>query len=79
MKTIDNLNVLPSQANYVQCEVLGDINSYELTNLLLNDYDILIKDLSDKKGCKGKSFIRLAVRDEKDNEFIVKALKNILG
>jgi histidinol-phosphate/aromatic aminotransferase/cobyric acid decarboxylase-like protein len=78
LKTIDKLNVLPSQANYVMCEVLGDINSYSLTNILLNEYDLLIKDLSDKKGCKGKSFIRLAVRDEKDNALLVNALKNIL-
>lgn len=78
LKTIDNLKVLPSQANYVMCEVLGDINSFELTNILLNDYDLLIKDLSDKNGCKGKSFIRIAVRDEIDNEILVNALKNIL-
>ena len=78
LKTIDKLNVIPSQANYVMCEVLGDINSYELTKILLNDYKLLIKDLSGKKGCKGKSYIRLAVRDEKDNELLVNALKTIL-
>ena len=78
LKTIDKLNVIPSQANYVMCEVLGDINSYELTKILLNDYKLLIKDLSSKKGCKGKSYIRLAVRDEKDNELLVNALKTIL-
>ena len=78
LKTIDKLNVIPSQANYVMCEVLGDINSHELTKILLNDYKLLIKDLSSKKGCKGKSYIRLAVRDEKDNELLVNALKTIL-
>ena len=75
---IDKLNVIPSQANYVMCEVLGDINSYELTNILLNDYKLLIKDLSSKKGCKGKSYIRLAVRDEEDNAKLVNALKEVL-
>jgi len=78
LQTIDKLNVLPSQANYVMCEVLGDIDSYELTNILLNDYKLLIKDLSSKKGCKSKSYIRLAVRDEEDNATLVKALKKIL-
>lgn len=78
LKTIDKLNVIPSQANYVMCEVLGDLNSNELTTILLNDYKLLIKDLSDKKGCKGKSYIRLAVRDEKDNELLVNALKDVL-
>lgn len=78
LKTIDNLNVIPSQANYIMCEVLGEINSYELTNILLNDYNLLIKDLSNKKGCIGKSYIRIAVRDEFDNEILFNALKNIL-
>lgn len=79
LKTIDKLTVLPSQANYVMCKVNGEINSYELTNILLNDYNLLIKDLSDKKGCKGNSYIRIAVRDEKDNELLVKVLKEILN
>ena len=60
------------------CEVLGDINSYKLTNILLNDYELLIKDLSDKKGCKGKSYIRIAVRDEADNKILVDALRKVL-
>ncbi len=78
LKSIDNLRVLPSQANYVMCEVSGEINSYELTKILLNDYNLFIKDLSDKKGCNGKSYIRIAVRDEKDNSLLVNALKTIL-
>ena len=60
------------------CEVLGDITSYELTNILLNDYNLFIKNLSDKKGCHGKSYIRIAVRDIKDNKLLVNALKEIL-
>ena len=79
LKSIDNLRVLPSQANYIMCEVLGDINSYELTKLLLNDYNLLIKDLSAKKGCDGKSYIRVAVRDEIDNGLLIDALKEILN
>jgi len=79
LKKIDNLNVIPSQANYIMCEVLGDIKSNELTTILLNEYKLLIKDLSNKNGCKNKSFIRLAVRDEKDNATLVKALKEILN
>ena len=78
LDSIDKLRVLPSQANYVMCEVSGDINSYELTKILLNDYNLFIKDLSDKKGCKGKSYVRIAVRDEKDNSLLINALKEIL-
>lgn len=79
LKDISKLKIYPSQANYIMCEVLGDINSYELTNILLNDYNLFIKDLSGKKGFNGKSFIRIAVRDEKDNSLLVNALKEILN
>ena len=78
LKEIKNLKVYPSQANYILCEVLGEISSHELTTKLLEDYELLIKDLSDKNGFDGKSFVRLAVRDEIDNDILVKALKEIL-
>ncbi|SDA62621.1 aminotransferase class I/II-fold pyridoxal phosphate-dependent enzyme [Methanobrevibacter millerae] len=79
LKAISNLKIYPSQANYIMCEVLCDISSYELTNILLNDYNLFIKDLSDKKGFNGESFIRIAVRDEEDNLLLVNALKEILN
>ena len=79
LKSINNLKIIPSQANYIMCEVLGDMTSYELTKILLNDYNLLIKDLSCKKGCYNKSYIRIAVRDEIDNELLVNALKKVLN
>lgn len=78
LNSIDNLRIIPSQANYIMCEVMGEINSTDLTKILLNDYNLFIKDLSSKKGCNGKSYIRIAVRDEKDNALLVNALKDIL-
>ena len=79
LNSIKNLRVIPSQANYFMCEVFGEINSSKLSEILLNEYDILIKDLSSKIGCDGKSYIRLAVHDEKDNSVLINALKEILG
>ncbi|WP_299524038.1 aminotransferase class I/II-fold pyridoxal phosphate-dependent enzyme [uncultured Methanobrevibacter sp.] len=76
--SIKNLRVIPSQANYLMCEVQGEISSTDLTEILLNKYDILIKDLFSKNGCYGKSYVRLAVRDEKDNSALFEALKEIL-
>lgn len=38
---------------------------------------ILIKDLTKKVG-DGKQYIRLAVRDEKDNDALVAALKEVV-
>ena len=78
LSDIDNLRVIPSQANYLLCEVLGGMGSTELTEILLNDYNILIKDLSTKKGFNGRNYIRLAVRTGSDNDRLVAALNSIL-
>ena len=45
---------------------------------LLLKKDILIKDLTKKVGkADGRQYIRLAVRDEKDNDALVAALKEV--
>lgn len=69
------LRVLPSQANYFLCEVLPPYNSRELTSLLLEKFNILIKDCSGKNAMKGRNYIRIAVRDERDNNALVAAMK----
>lgn len=71
------LRVLPSQANYFLCEVLPPYTSRQLTELLLEKFDILIKDCSGKNAMKGRNFIRIAVRDERDNNALVAAMKQL--
>jgi len=68
--------VIPTQANFVMCEVLGSCTSKKLTETLLNEYDILIKDLSSKKGFDGQ-YIRMAVKRPEENEKLINALKMI--
>lgn len=70
------LRPYPSQANYILCAVEG-MSSKDLANRLLKDHDLLIKDLSAKTGFGGRSFIRIAVRDEADNEALYAALEEI--
>lgn len=77
LSDIEGLRVIPSQANYVLCEVTSGRTSRELAEDLL-EQDILIKDLSTKTGFNGQNYIRLAVRDEADNNRIVEALKSRL-
>lgn len=72
------LEVYDSQANYFLCRVLPPFTSHELAVLLLKEHNILIKDCSTKKVFGGKSYIRLAIRDRKDNERLVGALREIL-
>ena len=53
------------------------MESRELTERLLNSYDILIKDCCTKKGIEGKSYMRIAIRSSADNDRLVKALEDI--
>ncbi len=76
LKEIPFLRVIPSQANYFLCEITERFTSHELTLRLLSEHNILIKDCSSKKGfAEGKEFIRIAIRDRKDNSRLIEALK----
>ena len=57
---------------------LKDRNSLELTVRLLDKYNLIIKDLSSKDKFQNRNFIRLAVRDRKDNDFLIEVLKKEL-
>lgn len=71
------LRVIPSQANYFLCQVTEKYTSEELTRRLLMDFNILIKDCDNKDGLKNKNYVRIAVRDQKDNDTLVNALKTL--
>ena len=73
---ISFLRVIPSQANYVLCEVQAPMTSKALTVKLL-EKNILIKDLADKNGFNGKQYVRIAVRDDKDNQTLIEALMTL--
>ncbi len=70
---IGGIRVIPSQANYVMVELINGVLPGELLKRLLIKYDILIKDLSKKTG--GKNYLRLAVRNEEDNNKLLDALR----
>lgn len=77
LQDVKSIRVYPSQANYLMID-LGDTNSYEFCVRMLNDYNILVKDLSSKNYFKGKNFVRVAIRNEQDNDAIIKAMKEVL-
>ncbi len=77
LKTVSYLRVIPSQANYFLCEVTDKYTATELTQLLLKQYNILIKDCGTKSAFAGKQYIRIAIRDRADNAYFVKALKEL--
>ena len=70
---IKGLRVIPSQANYVMVELEKDISPKELLKKLLIKYNLLIKELTTKTN--GRNYLRLAVRNTKDNDVLIAALK----
>ena len=76
LQQIPFLRVIPSQANYFMCELVGGkFSSHELAAQLLSKFNILIKDCSGKSAFEGGEYIRIAVRDRKDNHYLVESLK----
>lgn len=74
---IPYLRVIPSQANYFLCEITEKFTSHELTLKLIADYGILIKDCSSKKGfAPDRQYIRIAIRNRKDNHRLYEVLKS---
>ena len=76
LREIKELQVFDSQANYILIKILEKYSSEELTKILLNDYEIYIKDLKGK-AVIDDNFIRIAVRDTEDNKYCINALKEI--
>lgn len=76
---VPNLRVLPTQANYVMCELLNSRSAKSTAVELLEQYHILSKDLSPKKGCGGREYMRFAIRTKEDNLKLLEALKKVLG
>lgn len=76
--SIRQLKLYPSEANFILCEITDGCSASQIAELLLNRYNILVKDLSHKPGMEGREFIRIAVRTKSDNERLADALKHIL-
>ena len=75
---IPDFYVFPSQANFLMCRLDGKITASELTQILIQRYNLFIKDLTGKKCFENGKYIRLAVRDKNDNDALLCALKEIL-
>ncbi len=71
------LYVMPTQANFVLCEVKAPYTANGLALELLKNHNILISACSAKKGIEPNKFVRLAVRSKEDNDRLIDALKEI--
>lgn len=77
LQKISFLKVYPSQANYFLCELTARYTATELAQLLLWKYKILIKDCSTKAAFNGRQYVRIAIRDSRDNQKLIEALENL--
>ena len=75
LQTIPFIRVIPSQANYFLCEVIDKFTSSELTRIMLERFNILIKDCGTKSAFGGRNYVRIAVRGKEDNQKLVAILK----
>jgi len=78
LREISFLRVIPSQANYFLVEVLPPFTANGLVLKMLKEFNILMRDCSGKGGFDGKQYMRIAVRDHKDNTKLVESLNKLL-
>ena len=78
LKQIPFFHVMPSQANYFLCEVLPPYKASEIVIYMLKQHNILTRDCSLKPGLDPqKQYMRIAVRDHKDNTRLIEGLKTL--
>ena len=75
LKKISYINPFPSEANYILMEIKG-ISANKLSRDLCNNFGILVKDCSGKKSFADNNCIRVAVRDSRDNEYLLNCLQS---
>lgn len=77
LQDIPYLEVICSQANYFLLYIIDRFTATELTEILLDRYELYIKDLTGKIGFDGKECIRIAVKSFDDNEYMIDKLREI--
>lgn len=75
---IPGIRVIPSQADYLMIELTGGHSADQVTERLLNQYHCLVKDLSSKLSADNRQFLRLAVRNQEEDDVLVDALRAVL-
>ncbi len=75
---VGSIRVIPSQANYVMIELLGEVKAEEVKRRMLIDHHIFIKTLG-KKLKTDRQYLRLAIRNREDNEMFIRALESVIA
>ena len=70
------LHPYPTQGNFVLCSILHGFTGQEVMERLFEDSRVLVNNCGSKNGLEG-NFIRVACRNEEDNNHLVEALKRM--
>ena len=73
---LPGLRPIPSQANYLLVALSDHLCPHELCKRLLVKHGIFVKDLTEKMG--GAPYLRIAVRDQADDDRLLSALRTEL-
>ncbi len=76
LSEITGIYVIPTQANYCLCELENGMKSEELAERLLNEYSILVKDMTNQIDNRNQ-YVKIAIRNDADNRKIMDAFKAI--
>ena len=71
------IHVMPTQANFVLCEVKEPYCSMEIVKRMLREHNILLSACSAKKGLQGGKYLRIATRAHKDTARLLEAFKQL--
>jgi len=77
LQEISYLKPVYSQANYFLIQVTDKYTATELVTLLLDKYNIYIKDLTGKVGIGKKEYIRIAIKSFNEDEYLIEKLKEL--
>ena len=78
LDAVNGLRVLPSQANFIMVELVNGTTAEELTRVLIVRHNILIKNLFAKVKKGSRQYVRLAIRNQEENDKLIAALKEVL-
>jgi histidinol-phosphate/aromatic aminotransferase/cobyric acid decarboxylase-like protein len=79
LASVPGFRVIPSQANYVLCELVDALSSSEFAERVLAEHSMLVRDCTAKVGFDQGQYIRVAVRSPEDNDELVRAARSVVA
>ena len=71
------IHVMPTQANFVLCEVQEPYTSMEIVKRMLREHNILLSACNAKKGLHSGKYLRIAIRGHEDNAKLIEAFRQL--